>query len=463
MKESTIKKMEEQGKKDFGFRLNETGEYRDTWKIFRIMAEFVEGYQFLSGLKKEVTVLGSARLPKTSPYYRMAEALGKQLGEKGYTTITGGGPGIMEAANKGAHESGGESIGLNIQLPFEQRINPYVKKSAAFYYFFTRKVMLTSPAHAFIFFPGGFGTLDEFFEVIDHIELGKMCEVPVIMIGREYWEPIVSFLKENCCSVGSLREKEMDHWRIVDTAEEAVEIIENTDPGQYKACELSPMNFHSGTPNVDWRIFRIMAELVEGFELLTGLVEDVTVLGTKSMDRDHRYYHTAHALGKKLAEAKYAVVTGGAAGIAEAANKGALEVGGESYGIGMEIRGKSRINQYVNKSITFRFPFTRKLIVTAPSKGFVFFPGGFGTMHQLFEVLTLIQTEKMEPVPIVLYDSKFWKPLETFIKQMLAKKMKTISPKDAKIFQIVDDVDEIVKTVTSFRDGKKNVDKLIAA
>lgn len=455
MKEETIKKMEEQGDKDFSFRLNETGDYRDTWKIFRIMAEFVEGYQFLSGLKKEVTVLGSARLAKSNTYYKEAKKLGSLLGKKGFTTITGGGPGIMEAANHGAYESGGESIGLNIQLPFEQRVNKYVKKSAAFYYFFTRKVMLTSPAHAFVFLPGGFGTLDEFFEVIDHIELGQTCEVPVVMIGCEYWEPIVDFLKEHCCKLGSLRDTEMKHWRIVDTAEEAVDIIENTDPGLYKKCELSPMNFHSGTKNIDWRIFRIMGELVEGFEFLTGLVENVTILGTKSMDRDHHYYHAAHALGRKLAEVKYAVVTGGATGIAEAANKGALEMGGESYGIGMEVGNKKIVNEYVNKSITFRFPFTRKLIVTAPSKSFVFFPGGFGTMHQLFEVLTLIQTEKMEPIPIILYDSKFWKPLQEFITETLAKKMKTIGKDDAKIFQIVDDVDEIVNIVTTFRDGKK--------
>jgi uncharacterized protein (TIGR00730 family) len=123
----------------------------------------VEGYQFLSGLKKEVTILGSARLPANNKYYKIAQELGNLLGKNGFTTITGGGPGIMEAANRGAFEAGGESVGLNIQLPFEQRINPYVKKSIAFYYFFSRKVMLTSPANAFVFFPGGFGTLDEFF------------------------------------------------------------------------------------------------------------------------------------------------------------------------------------------------------------------------------------------------------------------------------------------------------------
>ena len=127
--------------------------YRDSWRIFRIITEFVEGYQFLADLKKEVTILGSARIPSNNKYYKVAEELGYLLGKNGFTTITGGGPGIMEAANKGAFEGGGMSVGLNIQLPFEQRINPYVNKSIAFYYFFSRKVMLTSRPTLLCFFP----------------------------------------------------------------------------------------------------------------------------------------------------------------------------------------------------------------------------------------------------------------------------------------------------------------------
>src|SRR3989338_6182356 len=141
--------------------------YRDSWRIFRIITEIVEGYQFLSELKNEVIILGSARLPHNNKYNKIAVELGRLLGKNGFTTITGGGPGIMEAANRGAFEVGGESVGLNIQLPMEQRINPYVQHAVAFYYFFTRKVMLTAPANAFVYFPGGFGTFDEFFEVVD--------------------------------------------------------------------------------------------------------------------------------------------------------------------------------------------------------------------------------------------------------------------------------------------------------
>ena len=127
-------------KEDFSYTINETGEYRESWRIFRIMAEFVEGYQFLSQFEKAVTVFGSARLGEDSPYYQIARDLGALLGKNDYATITGGGPGIMEAANKGASEVGGESVGLNIQLPFEQRVNQYVKKSTAFFYFFTHNL-----------------------------------------------------------------------------------------------------------------------------------------------------------------------------------------------------------------------------------------------------------------------------------------------------------------------------------
>lgn len=454
MKKETIKKAEAESQKDFSYRLNETGDYRDTWKIFRIMAEFVEGYQFLGSLKKEVTVLGSARLKPDHKYYKIAVEFGKLMGENGYTTITGGGPGIMEAANRGAYDAGGESIGLNIQLPFEQRVNPYVKKSAGFYYFFTRKVMLTSPAHAFVLFPGGFGTMDEFFEVMDHMELGKMCEVPVVLVGKDYWQPLMDFMQKHSCQLCNIGESCFDKWNIVDSAQEAFDIIQNVDPESYKPCELSVMNFHSGTKNIDWRIFSIMAELVEGFEFLTGLVEDVTILGTKGMTSDRGYYQSAYILGRRLAEEGYEVVTGGAPGVAEAANKGALEMGGKSYGIGMEVGGKTRMNPYVTKSISFKFPFTRKLIVTAPSKAFVFFPGGLGTMHQLFEVLTLTQTKKMQKVPILLFDSKFWQPLYDYIKKIFVEEYKTIGEEDLELFRMVDKEEYIIEIVKEFRNKK---------
>ncbi len=450
MKKETIKKLKDQSKKDFSHRLNETGDYRDTWKVFRIMAEFVEGYEFLNSLEDEVTILGSARFKEGDKYYDLARELGGLLAKAGHTTITGGGPGIMEAANRGAFENEGESVGLNIQLPFEQRINPYVQKSTAFYYFFTRKVMLTSPAHAFIYFPGGFGTLDEFFEVVNHIELGKMCHIPIVLIGREYWEPIVKFLKDQCCVLDPEKLKHVEEWTIVDTAEEAIEIIDGdrVDP---TTCDMSAINFHSGQKNIDWRIFHIMAELVEGFEFLTGLVEDVTVLGTRHIDTDSKFYKSAYRVGKMLAEDDYSVVTGGGIGISEAANKGAMEAGGQSIGIGLKVYGSSSMNSYVMKSIMFQFPFTRKLIVTAPSKGFIFYPGGFGTLHHLFEVLTLIQTGKMQRVPVILFGREYWQSLHEIIKMIFVHDLETVSDEDDELYQIVDNEESVLQIINEFR------------
>ncbi len=422
--------------------VGEVVNYRDSWRIFRIITEFVEGYQFLADLKKEVTILGSARIPSNNKYYKIAEELGYLLGKNGFTTITGGGPGIMEAGNKGAFEAGGQSVGLNIQLPFEQRTNPYVNKSIAFYYFFSRKVMLTSPANAFVFFPGGFGTLDEFFEVVDNMEMGHMQKVPVVLVGKEFWGPIISFLKAKSVKTSfSVSEAEVDRWQVVETAKDAFEFIKN-------ASEIDACDINSNSPlcksSLDWGIFRIMAELVDGFEFLTKISRGVTVLGTKSLLPGTTYYNAAYEMGKALAENKFTTITGGGPGIMEAANKGAFEKGGVSVGINMRMEKGERVNNYVTKSIGFFFPFVRKLIITSPSEAFVYFPGGFGTLHQLFELLTLQETKKIAPIPTVLFGKEFWQPLLDIIHN-LHYEFKTISQVDEDFLKLTDDPKEILR------------------
>lgn len=447
MEEKTIKKLEEQTKIASIFPgMKEFADYRDTWRIFRIMAELVEGYNFLATLKKDVTIFGSARFSSAHKYYKEAVKLGRFLAKGGFTVITGGGGGIMEASNRGAFEVGGESVGLNIQLPFEQRINPYVKKSIAFYYFFTRKVMLSSPSNAFVFFPGGYGTLDEFFEVVDLMDQGMITEAPVVMVGKEFWQPVLDFLATQGSGVGSVKKEKIAKWFLVDTAEEAYEHIKDVKENLDKVCDISPNSFHC-QGNIDWKIFRVMAELVEGFEFVTGFSNAVTVLGTKSIEKDSPFYHAAYTLGRELAERKYTVVTGAKFGTAEATNKGAFEGGGISLGIGMKSSGRREVNSYLTKSILFDFPFTRKLIVTAPTKAFVFFPGGLGSMHHLFEILTLVQTKKMLPVSVILYNSDFWKPLVDFIKKVLVQEMDTIKLEDTELFKITDTVDEIISYI----------------
>ena len=419
-------------------------DYRDSWRIFRIMAEFVDGYQFLAELKKEVTILGSARLPSNNKYYKQAERLGYLLGKNGFTTLTGGGPGIMEAANKGAYQAGGESVGLNIQLPFEQRINPYVKKAAAFYYFFTRKVMLTSPANAFIFFPGGFGTLDEFFEVVDNMELGFMPHSPIVLVGKDFWSPIVDFVRNKSSKeVGSVPESEIDEWKIVDTAEEAYELIKDVED-RPNVCEgASDFKYSLCEGGADWRIFRIMSELVDGFEFISRLKENVTVLGTKSIKPNSDYYQQAYLVGKTLALNGYDTVSGGGPGTMEAVSKGAFENGGESVGIDMKFgQGTERRNDYLTKSMGFYFPFVRKLMITSPSKGFIFFPGGFGTLHQLFELLTLQETEKIEKTSTLLYGKDFWAPMTKIIENLYSE-FKTISKDDRELVKVINKPEEV--------------------
>lgn len=204
------------------------------WRIFRIMAEFVDGFEFLYPLRREVTFFGSAKLSERTKWYEEAQKLGRILAEHGYAVITGGGPGIMEACNRGAYEGGGESIGLNIELPNEQRSNPYVKKSMGFHYFFTRKVMFSASAQAYVFFPGGFGTMDELFEMLTLVQTEKMAPVPVICISKDFWGPLDQWLREKMVKeYATLDEKDLSLYTIVDSAEEALKIIATTKERKY--------------------------------------------------------------------------------------------------------------------------------------------------------------------------------------------------------------------------------------
>ena len=199
------------------------------WRVFRILAEFVDGFQFLFDFKKTVTFFGSARFNQNNKWYQEAEKLGQLLAKAGFTVITGGGPGIMEAANKGATEKEGESIGINIQLEQEQRINPYVGRSIGMHYFFTRKVMLTYSAWAYVFFPGGYGTLDEFSELVTLVQTKKINdEIPLVIVGKEFWSGLLEWFDKTMLEkMGTIDKDDMKLYTLVDSAEEAFHIIKN--------------------------------------------------------------------------------------------------------------------------------------------------------------------------------------------------------------------------------------------
>lgn len=207
----------------------DVSEYHNpAWRIFRIMSEFVEGFEFLSLIPKSVTIFGSARLPSTHPYYQLARQVGHRLAAEGYTIVTGGGPGIMQASNQGACEAGGNSVGLNIQLPHEQRTNPYVRRSKSFHYFFSRKVMLDFSADAYIFFPGGFGTLDEFFELITLVQTGKVDRVvPIILIGSDFWRPLTTWMEQMLLHrFATISPDDLNIWTLTDDIEEAARLVD---------------------------------------------------------------------------------------------------------------------------------------------------------------------------------------------------------------------------------------------
>ena len=207
------------------------------WRIFRIMAEFVEGWHFLADHKKTVTFFGSARLKPGTKWYTEASKLAKKLALDGFSIVTGGGPGIMEAANRGAMEArhtmngsgkkkAGESIGLNIELPHEQRVNRYVMQSRGFHYFFVRKVMLSYHARAYVFFPGGLGTLDETFELLTLIQTHKIDFLPVVLVGKEFWTPLVDWLNTTCYKKFNAIDKgDMNIYSLVDEVDDAYKII----------------------------------------------------------------------------------------------------------------------------------------------------------------------------------------------------------------------------------------------
>ena len=210
----------------------------DSWAIFKIMGEFVNGFEKMSVIGPCVSIFGSARVRPGNKYYELAVNISKRISEAGYGIITGGGPGIMEAGNRGANLAGGTSVGLNIDLPFEQHDNPYIDddKSLDFDYFFVRKVMFVKYSQGFVVMPGGFGTLDELFEAITLIQTHKIHTFPIILVGTDFWKGLIDWIKNTMLEAGNISPRDLDLIKLVDTEDEVVEIID----AFYKGRTLSP-------------------------------------------------------------------------------------------------------------------------------------------------------------------------------------------------------------------------------
>jgi hypothetical protein len=197
----------------------------DTWRVFRIMAELVEGFEALNGVGPAVTIFGSARLPPGSPYYNKCLKVAERLAQDGFAVISGGGPGIMEAANKGAQNARGVSVGLNIELPMEQAANQFQDIRVEFRYFFVRKLMFVKYAVGYVIFPGGFGTMDELFEALTLIQTKKIRGFPVVLVGREYWAGLFDWIRKTMLPANSISPEDLDLMHVVDEPEEVCAII----------------------------------------------------------------------------------------------------------------------------------------------------------------------------------------------------------------------------------------------
>jgi uncharacterized protein (TIGR00730 family) len=203
--------------------------HTDPWRVLRIQAEFVEGFGLLAELPRAVSVFGSARTPRDSEYYQVGVQLGEALADAGYAVITGGGPGAMEAANKGACDAGGMSVGLGIELPFEQELNEWVDVGILFRYFFVRKTMFVKYAQAFVILPGGFGTLDELFEALTLVQTRKVTRFPVILFGTAYWSGLVDWIRGSMLAQGTVSPADLDLLHVTDDVAEVIAVIQAAD------------------------------------------------------------------------------------------------------------------------------------------------------------------------------------------------------------------------------------------
>src|SRR2546428_11957737 len=228
--------------------IEELSHHADPWRVLRILPEFVEGFDALNGVGPAVTVFGSARTKRDDTYYAAGEALGAALARRGFAVITGGGPGMMEAVNKGCHEAGGLSVGCNIELPREQELNPYVDLGVEFRYFFVRKNMFVKYARGFVIFPGGLGTLDELFESLTLAQTGKIEHFPIVLFGTEYWSGLLKWLEEHVLSAGAIAPDDLKLMTLTDDPEEAAEMATRPLP-----VHIDEPREQTGGPKADAR------------------------------------------------------------------------------------------------------------------------------------------------------------------------------------------------------------------
>ncbi|MBU1906366.1 MAG: LOG family protein, partial [Candidatus Omnitrophica bacterium] len=409
-------------------------------KTARELRQFIE---LLKAIGPAVSIFGSARIKPGHPVYETTMDLAYNLSQKDYAIVTGGGPGVMEAANKGV-PAGKISVGLRIELSYEKGANPFVNVPLAFKYFFARKMAFVNSSQGFICMQGGFGTLDELFEVLNLKSRGYTGKFPIILFGKEFYSGLFDFLRE-AESLGYLNRPIKDLLYILDSKEEALSYFRRkSKASRYQIREKD--------------IKLALKELYNSLTILNDLGPGITILGSHAIPEGSTDYENVRNLGLGLAKMDIPVFYRGYPGTSEAVWKGfqdgrKMKNRISAKAISMWVKDYKDYKPTGDIRLGFTYPFEPKIASIRHSWGYAVFPGGLATLDELFDVICLIQTRKIKPFPVVLINRKFWAPLEHWIKYKLLSE-KVISKENLKLFQIVDTHQEALRIFEDYYLGR---------
>ena len=383
--------------------------HTDPWRVLRIQSEFVEGFGLLAELGSAVSVFGSARTQVDSPEYAAGVALGAALARAGYAVITGGGPGAMEAVNRGASEAGGVSVGLGIELPFEQGLNDWVDLGVNFRYFFARKTMFVKYAQAFVIMPGGFGTLDELFESLTLVQTRKVTRFPVILYGSAYWQGLLDWIRSTLLPGGMIGEADLDLITLSDDVDDIVaHIVESARERseQVQAEQRACRSRYARCP--------VVLPLPAAARFLPGRSASTARPRSRSIPR---YLTLATAVGSCIAAAGYSLVSGGGrVSMMGAVARAARDGGARTVGvIPVRLVPYEVADTEADELVVVQTMRERKQIMDDRSAAFIALPGGIGTLEELFEVWTA-GSLGMHPKPVIVLDpAGFYAPLWNYL------------------------------------------------
>jgi uncharacterized protein (TIGR00730 family) len=421
---------------------------------FTEISDAVRDFAIFSEIGPVVSVFGSARFKEDHPQYISARNFAARLSGLDCVLLTGGGPGIMEATNRGAHEYGGVSFSCSIRLPREQKTNVYSDLDKVFEYFFTRKIFLMKGSNYIVAYPGGYGTQDETLEAFNLINKGKMHPVPIILVGKDYWEPHINFLIQHAEPIGAIKSSDFlvkgkPLFHMVDDDKQAFDIIQ----ADLQAKAKSP-NHENVKPklHISEKMFmRAWSEFSSALQTLSNEPPHISVSGANTLATG-RYVKMAYEFGKAFGKQGLNTLVSDLNPTTEFLNTAVRTHGGVTMGfVNPEYRPDKTNDVNLMVKLPVYYQFIREVLSHKCSSATVLFPGGFGTLKRANELVTLMQTKKAESKPVIAVGSEYWKPLREIAKKIYLDKYNAINEDDLDILQIVDTSAEALDIINSSR------------